>query len=82
VFAGRSRTVSDRPVQLVVPAGPGSSTDKIMRSLAQVASPLLGQTIVIPDKPGASGTIGVGHVTRSEAACADRILNFATMNAR
>ncbi len=50
----------------MVPAGPGSSTDTIMRSLAQAASPLLGQSIVILNKPGASGTIGVGFVTRSE----------------
>jgi tripartite-type tricarboxylate transporter receptor subunit TctC len=56
----------DRPVQLVVPAGPGSSTDTIMRSLAQAASPMLGQSIVILNKPGASGTIGVSYVTRSE----------------
>jgi tripartite-type tricarboxylate transporter receptor subunit TctC len=56
----------DRPVQLVVPAGPGSSTDTIMRSLAQAAAPLLGQSIVILNKPGASGTIGVGFVTRSD----------------
>jgi len=56
----------ERPVQLVVPAGPGSSTDTIMRSLAQAASPMLGQSIVILNKPGASGTIGVGFVTKSE----------------
>jgi len=56
----------ERPIQLVVPAGPGSSTDTIMRSLAQAASPLLGQSIVILNKPGASGTIGVSYVTRSE----------------
>ena len=56
----------ERPVQLVVPAGPGSSTDTIMRALAQAAAPLLGQSIVILNKAGASGTIGVGYVTRSE----------------
>ncbi len=56
----------ERPIQLVVPAGPGSSTDTIMRSLAQAAAPLLGQSIVILNKPGASGTIGVSYVTRSE----------------
>jgi len=56
----------ERPVQLVVPAGPGSSTDTIMRSLAQAAAPMLGQPIVILNKPGASGTIGVGFVTRSD----------------
>jgi tripartite-type tricarboxylate transporter receptor subunit TctC len=62
----RADNYPDRPVQLVVPAGPGSSTDTIMRTLAQVAAPLLGQSIVILNKPGASGTIGVGYVTRSE----------------
>ena len=71
VFAGAPAPASadnfpERPVQLVVPAGPGSSTDTIMRSLAQVAAPMLGQSIVILNKPGASGTIGVGYVTRSE----------------
>jgi tripartite-type tricarboxylate transporter receptor subunit TctC len=62
----RADNYPERPVQLVVPAGPGSSTDTIMRALAQAASPLLGQSIVILNKPGASGTIGVGYVTRSE----------------
>ena len=56
----------ERSVQLVVPAGPGSSTDTIMRSLAQAAAPMLGQSIVILNKPGASGTIGVGYVTKSD----------------
>src|ERR1700681_1237981 len=56
----------DRPIQLVVPAGAGSSTDTIMRSLAQAAAPMLGQSIVILNRPGASGTIGVSYVTRSE----------------
>jgi tripartite-type tricarboxylate transporter receptor subunit TctC len=56
----------ERPIQLVVPAGPGSSTDTIMRSLAQAAAPMLGQSLVILNKPGASGTIGVSYVTRSE----------------
>jgi tripartite-type tricarboxylate transporter receptor subunit TctC len=58
-------TYPDRPIQMVIPAGPGSSTDTIMRSLAKFAAPLLGQPIVIFNKPGASGTIGVGNVTRA-----------------
>lgn len=55
----------ERPIQMVIPAGPGSSTDTIMRSLAKFAAPLLGQPIVIFNKPGASGTIGVGSVARA-----------------
>jgi len=60
-----AETYPERPIQMVVPAGPGSSTDTIMRSLAKFAAPLLGQPIVIFNKPGASGTIGVGNVTRA-----------------
>jgi tripartite-type tricarboxylate transporter receptor subunit TctC len=66
IWAQGNQGYPERPIQLVVPAGPGSSTDTIMRSLAQAASPLLGQSIVILNKPGASGIIGVGYVTRSE----------------
>jgi tripartite-type tricarboxylate transporter receptor subunit TctC len=35
----------------------------MMRSLAQVASPMLGQSIVILNKSGASGIIGVSYVS-------------------
>jgi len=66
VWAQGNQGYPERPIQLVVPAGPGSSTDTIMRSWAQAASPRRGQSIVILNKPGASGTIGVGYVTRSE----------------
>ena len=52
----RGESYPDRPVQLVVPAGAGSSTDTMMRSLAQVASPMLGQSIVILNKPGAAAS--------------------------
>jgi tripartite-type tricarboxylate transporter receptor subunit TctC len=63
--AAYGESYPERPIQMVVPAGPGSSTDTIMRSLAKFAAPLLGQPIVIFNKPGASGTIGVGNVTRA-----------------
>lgn len=65
VWPARAEGYPERPIQMVVPAGPGSSTDTIMRSLAQAAAPLLGQSIVILNRPGASGTIGVGNVTRA-----------------
>src|ERR1700760_4931773 len=64
-LAVRAETYPDRPIQLVVPAGAGSSTDTMMRSLAQAASPLMNQQLVILNKPGASGIIGVTYVTRS-----------------
>jgi tripartite-type tricarboxylate transporter receptor subunit TctC len=70
VFAGFSRAHAaeefpDRPIQMIVPVGPGGSTDTVMRSLIQFAAPLLGQPIVIINRPGASGMIGVGAVART-----------------
>jgi tripartite-type tricarboxylate transporter receptor subunit TctC len=56
----------DRAIQLVVPAGPGSSTDTIARPLMQAAAAMLGQPIVILNRTGASGMIGISYVTRSE----------------
>jgi tripartite-type tricarboxylate transporter receptor subunit TctC len=60
-----AETFPERPIQMVIPAGPGSSTDTMMRSLAKFAAPLLGQPVVIFNRPGASGTIGVANVTRA-----------------
>ena len=48
-----------KPVKLIVPWPPGGSTDVTMRVLAQSTSKYLGQPIVIENKPGAGGTLGV-----------------------
>lgn len=46
-----------KPVQLIVPWPPGGQTDLTMRILAEEAGPLLGQPVVIVNKPGAAGTL-------------------------
>jgi tripartite-type tricarboxylate transporter receptor subunit TctC len=56
-----------RPVQMIVSVGAGGSTDTIMRALAKFAAPLLGQPLVIVNKAGASGMIGVAEVARAPA---------------
>jgi tripartite-type tricarboxylate transporter receptor subunit TctC len=48
----------DRPIRLIVPWPPGGSTDGQMRSIAEIASRKLGQTIVIENRPGVAGTLG------------------------
>ena len=48
-----------KPVKLIVPWPPGGSTDVTMRILAQTTSKYLGQPIIIENKPGAGGTLGV-----------------------
>ncbi|MDB5924418.1 MAG: Tripartite tricarboxylate transporter family receptor [Betaproteobacteria bacterium] len=55
-----------KPVRLVVPYTPGASNDTLSRATAQSMSPLLGQSIVIDNRPGAGGMIGAEYVARAE----------------
>ncbi|WP_430869560.1 tripartite tricarboxylate transporter substrate binding protein [Cupriavidus basilensis] len=46
-----------RPLTLIVPWPAGGATDITMRMLADLASPVLGQPIVVENKPGVGGTL-------------------------
>ena len=47
-----------RPINLIVPWAAGGSTDQITRVTAAELEKVLGQTIVVVNQPGASGSIG------------------------
>lgn len=67
-FAGRAvaqPAFPSRPLIIVVPYTAGSSSDVLARVLAPPLGEQLGQTVVVENRPGAGGTIGVGYVTRS-----------------
>jgi tripartite-type tricarboxylate transporter receptor subunit TctC len=51
-----------RPVTLIVPWPAGGSTDVGMRALASAAEKHLGQSIVVENRPGGSGTLGPGQM--------------------
>jgi tripartite-type tricarboxylate transporter receptor subunit TctC len=55
-----------RPVTAIVPASAGGPTDTIARIVLGRAQQLLGQTIVVENVGGASGTIGTGRVVRAD----------------
>jgi tripartite-type tricarboxylate transporter receptor subunit TctC len=55
----------DRPVRLVVPFPAGGGADNLARAIAPRAAQLLGQPIVIDNKPGAGGNIGAAEVARA-----------------
>jgi len=55
----------DKPIRLVVPYTPGGGADTNSRMLAQPMSVILGQPIVIENRPGASGVVGAMAVLQS-----------------
>ncbi len=55
----------DRPVRIVVGFPPGGSSDTVARVVAQQLSPLLGQPVVVENKPGAGGVIGSDTVAKA-----------------
>ena len=56
VAARASGPFPSRPIQLIVPWPPGGATDLALRVLCEEVQPLLGQPVVVINKPGAGGT--------------------------
>lgn len=57
----------EKPITAIVPFLPGGSTDMIARTIAARIQPKLGQTMVVENKPGATGAIGAGFVKNAPA---------------
>jgi len=53
------------PVKLMVPYSPGSATDVLARTVAQLLSETWGQPVVVDNQPGANGTIATATVAKA-----------------
>ena len=65
VQAQTSDTYPSRSVALVVPFPAGGPTDIIARVMARKMQESLGQSVVVENRPGATGNIGAAYVARA-----------------
>lgn len=56
---GTPASFPDRPLRVIVPIAAGGGTDVFARMLAELASPILRQPVIVENRAGASGTIGL-----------------------
>jgi tripartite-type tricarboxylate transporter receptor subunit TctC len=55
-----------RPITIIVPQPPGSASDNVTRPIAQALKETLGQPVIIENKAGAAGMIGMGQAARAK----------------
>ncbi|MEN9888238.1 MAG: hypothetical protein RL559_275 [Pseudomonadota bacterium] len=57
----------NRPIKIVVPYPAGGTTDQVARTISQPLREILGQPVIIENKPGAGGTLGSEYVSKQPA---------------
>lgn len=62
---GAHAAYPDKPIVLVVPFAPGGSTTVVARAVAERAQQLLGQPIIVENKPGAGSVVGSNFVAKA-----------------
>lgn len=65
VAASAQAAFPERPITLVVPYAPGGSADALARVLAVRIGAKLGTSVIVDNKPGASGTIGASFAAKA-----------------
>ncbi len=65
--AALAQSYPSHPIRMIVPWPPGQATDVAARMVSEKLSPMLGQPIVIDNKPGAGGLLGCEQAAKSAA---------------
>ena len=58
----RAQAFPSKPITLIVPWPAGGSTDRHLRTLAEIAGKQLGQNVIVQNQPGGGGTTGPGNM--------------------
>jgi tripartite-type tricarboxylate transporter receptor subunit TctC len=64
---GLAQDYPTKPIKLVVPFPPGRGTDVVSRVIAQKLGEATGWTIVVDNKPGSGGSVGLGLAGKAPA---------------
>lgn len=56
----------DRPIKIVVPVPPAGIIDQVVRIITPPMANILGESIIVENRPGASGNIAASYVSRSQ----------------
>ena len=67
LIGGPASAWTDKPVRLIVPAPPGGTADTAARIVAEKISANIGQPVIVENKPGGGGSIGVQAVLSAPA---------------
>ena len=63
----QAQNYPNKPIRVIIPAGPGDSCDTLVRILGPKVSDKLGQPIVIDNRPGSSGQMGLSLIKQAPA---------------
>src|SRR4051812_21291459 len=77
-FAAHAQTSSSNIVKFIVPFPPGGTADPIARMLQPGLQQRLGTTVIIENKPGASGSIGTAQAAKSSPDGSTIVIVFDT----
>ncbi|MCI5068172.1 tripartite tricarboxylate transporter substrate-binding protein, partial [Acidovorax sp.] len=66
-FVAQAQSFPNKPIKLIIAFPAGGPTDITMRALADNASKILGQPVVVENKPGAGGTLPAQALQTSPA---------------
>jgi tripartite-type tricarboxylate transporter receptor subunit TctC len=64
--AAAAQTYPSKPITLIVPFTPGSATDVVARLVGEKLNAAWGQPVIVENRAGAGGTIGIAQTARAE----------------
>ncbi|AEI81385.1 extra-cytoplasmic solute receptor [Cupriavidus necator N-1] len=65
--AAHASAYPDRPIKMIVPYAAGGTTDIIARIVGTRLGPVLGQPVVVENRPGAGGAVGSAYAAKQPA---------------